>query len=91
MFITKNTFVSLKTDVHNDLCSSARPRNIRSETGGQRATEARQGQVGVGRGAASRVRSGQSRGGRHVGSGEWVAGVAGAWGVGCGAQKSGEE
>jgi hypothetical protein len=65
MFITKNTFVSLKTDVHK----SARPRNIRSETGGQRATEARQGQVGVGRGAVSRVRSGQSRGGRRMGSG----------------------
>jgi hypothetical protein len=28
IFITKNTFLDLKTDVHN-LCTSARPRNIR--------------------------------------------------------------
>jgi hypothetical protein len=63
----------------------------RSRTGGQCATEARRGQVGVGRGATSQVRSGQSRGGRHLGSREWVARVAGPWGVGCGAQKSGEE
>jgi hypothetical protein len=28
MFITKNMFLSLKTDVHN-LCTSARLRNIR--------------------------------------------------------------
>jgi hypothetical protein len=50
------------------------------------------GKAGPGRGRAGCGQPGAFRAEpRWSARGEWVAGVAVAWGVGCGAQKSGEE
>jgi hypothetical protein len=53
-------------------------------SGGRHAAEARQGRVGVGWGVAGRERTGQSRGGRRVGSGEQGWPVHGEQTAGCG-------